>query len=100
MIKVKGRIVSAILFTAILIFVSSIVNVQDPYSYPKNLFLENLSPSATYTIKTNGSNCWAVNYDDNISYHSTNASYGKISLARDVRFTPTFNSTRKHMYIF
>lgn len=39
----------------------------------KNVYLDDLPASATYTIKTDGVNYWAVKYDGSISWSSTDA---------------------------
>jgi hypothetical protein len=74
MIKINKSIVSVILLT---VFLSSIgaVNVQNPSGNPDSLFPKNQPSNADYTVKTNGSTCWAVQPDGNISLQSTDASY-------------------------
>lgn len=39
-----------------------------------NIYLDDLPASATYTIKTDGTNYWAIRYDGAISFSSTSAS--------------------------
>jgi len=40
-----------------------------------DIYLDDIPSSATYVIKTDGTNYWAVRYDGRIMFESTNASY-------------------------
>lgn len=54
----------------------------------RNIYLDDYPAQATYTIKTDGTNVWAVKYDGDVLYESTNASYvmnSAISVCGDYR---------------
>ena len=71
----KSQIKLAIAFLIVALVSSSMTYVYAQSAASKNIYLDDLPASATYTIKTDGTNYWAVRYDGLIPWSSTNASY-------------------------